>query len=111
MKPRKREPSNRTTGTIRTPTYDLILDTELNIDFWFAFLSSSHSGTVCLATGTFLVGTVMAMASYTFFLGVSSSALAKMRGGADTIKKVSSAAALIALGVGLSLIINAALGR
>jgi len=60
---------------------------------------------------TFLVGTVMAMASYTFFLGVSSSALAKMRGGADTIKKVSGAAALIALGVGISLIINAALGR
>mmetsp|Transcript_20030 Transcript_20030/g.27732 ORF Transcript_20030/g.27732 Transcript_20030/m.27732 type:complete len:1098 (-) Transcript_20030:197-3490(-) len=59
---------------------------------------------------TFLVGTVLAMASYTFFLGVSSAALSKMHGGSSTIKKVSSTAAFVAMAVGVSLILSATLG-
>lgn len=67
------------------------------------------SGAAAAYLGTFLVGTVVAMASYTFFLGVSSDALAKLRGGANTIKRVSGAAALVAFGVGVSLLLSATL--
>jgi len=68
------------------------------------------SGPAAAYLGTFLVGTVLAMASYTCFLGVSSDALAKLRGGANTIKRVSGAAALVAIFIGFSLLLSATLG-
>jgi Cd2+/Zn2+-exporting ATPase len=68
------------------------------------------SGPAAAYLGTFLVGTVLAMASYTCFLGVSSDALAKLRGGANTIKRVSGAAALVAIFIGVSLLLSATLG-
>ncbi|KAK3235878.1 putative cadmium/zinc-transporting ATPase hma1, chloroplastic, variant 2 [Cymbomonas tetramitiformis] len=57
---------------------------------------------------TFLVGTVVAMASYTFFIGVSSSAIS--RHNPNFVKRISQGSALIAVLVGISLLIGAATG-
>lgn len=57
---------------------------------------------------TFLAGTVMAMASYTFFIGVSSSAIS--RHNPHFVKRISQGSALIAVVVGISLLIGAVTG-